>query len=66
MVALSAIMFVVVSNSTPPPSAEKIAQYTFRSDMVAEGMQGLPWYQDYRFYAGLLVVVIGWIIVAFW
>ena len=66
MVALSTVVFVVVSNSTSPPSTEKVMQYTFRSEMAADGMQGLPWYQDYRFYAGLLVIAIGWVLIAFW
>ena len=66
MVAISAVIFVVVSKSTALPPPEKIAQYTFRSEMAADGMQGLSWYQDYRFYAGLLVVAIGWVLIAFW
>ncbi len=66
MVAVSAVIFTVVSSMTPPPPPEKISEYTFRTEMAADGMAGLPWYQDYRLYAGLLVVAIGWVLIAFW
>ena len=66
MVAMSAVIFVAVSNSTAPPPAEKVAQYTFRPEMAADRVGGVLWYQDYRLYAAFLLVTIGWVLVVFW
>ena len=62
----SIFLFVGVSLATPPPSKEQIAQFTYRKDLIAEGMEGQPWYLDYRFHSALLVFIMGYILYLFW
>ncbi|MEO1262766.1 MAG: sodium:solute symporter [Bacteroidota bacterium] len=66
MVGLCTAIFIFVSKMTAAPDMEKVALYTYRKELVQEGMHGLPWYQDYRLHMVILVVLIGWILVAFW
>lgn len=66
MVGVSTLIFIVVSNLTEPPSAEKIEEYTFRRELLSDGMDGVPWYQDYRFHSLLLVIIMGYILYVFW
>ncbi|MEM9835725.1 MAG: sodium:solute symporter [Bacteroidota bacterium] len=66
MVAISSIIYVVASNMTPAPAPEKIENYTYRPELVSDGMEGLPWYQDYRFHAVLLVLLMAAILIYFW
>ncbi len=62
-----AILNVVVSNLTPPPAAEKVANYTYsRSILDAETreLEGVVWYKNYRYQAVILLVLtfvlVGW------
>ena len=64
--AVSSLIFILISYFTKAPDPEKIALYTYRKELLAEGMHGLPWYQDYRVYGILLLVLIGSILVYFW
>ncbi len=66
MVGVSTLIFVIVSNMTAPPSAEKIKEYTFRKELLSDGMEGLPWYKDYRFHSVLLILLMGYILFRFW
>ncbi len=66
MVGVSTILFIAFSLMTAPPSAEKIADYTFSKDLISDGMEGLPWYKDYRFHAVLLMALMGYILYLFW
>ena len=66
MVAISTIIFIMVSNMTPAPEAEKIDQFTYRPELISEGTAGLPWYQDYRFQAAGLVILVLSILISFW
>lgn len=66
MVAISCLIYVIASLNTEAPTAEQVANYTFRRDLISEGMEGQPWYLDYRFHSVLLLGLIGWILVAFW
>ncbi|MEM9822468.1 MAG: sodium:solute symporter [Bacteroidota bacterium] len=66
MVATSSLLFVLISKMTPPPRPEQIELLTFRKELVADGMEGLPWYQDYRVHMVLLIVLMAWILVMFW
>ena len=66
MVGVSALVFFGVSIATAPPSPEKIESYTFRRALLADGMEGLPWYKDYRFHAFLLVIMMAYILYVFW
>ncbi len=66
MVVVSTIIFVGVSLMTAPPSKEQIALYTFKREMISEGMEGVPWYKDYRFHMVVLVLLIAYILKVLW
>lgn len=66
MVAVSTLVFIVVSLMTPPPSEEKIALLTYRKGLISDGLEDLKWYQDYRLHSALLVALIGYILWLFW
>ena len=66
MTALSAIIFVVISNLTPAPDPKDIEMLTFRRELLNDGMEGLPWYKDYRFYMVILVLLMTVIMIYFW
>ncbi|MEM8891487.1 MAG: sodium/glucose cotransporter 2, partial [Bacteroidota bacterium] len=65
MLAVSSIIFIAVSNRTEAPPAEKIEDYTFKKSLISEGMEGMPWYKDYRFHMVLLLGLILYILIAF-
>ena len=66
MVAISSLLFVGISNMTPAPDYKRIEALTFKKELINDGMEGLPWYQDYRFHILLLVLLMGYILVMFW
>lgn len=65
LVGVSSLIFVGVSMLTEAPPQEKIDNFTFKRSMIGEGMEGLPWYLDYRFHMVLLLALIGSILVIF-
>jgi len=65
MLAISSLIFIVVSQRTEAPPAEKIEEYTFKKSLISEGMEGMPWYKDYRFHMVLLLGLILYILIAF-
>ncbi|MDW3652036.1 MAG: sodium:solute symporter [Bacteroidia bacterium] len=65
MLAVSAAIFIGVSERTEAPPSEKIENYTFKKSLISEGMEGMPWYKDYRFHMVLLLGLILYILVAF-
>lgn len=66
MTALSAVIFVVISKMTPAPNPEQVELLTFRRALLSDGMEGLPWYKDYRFHMALLVILMTVIMIYFW
>jgi len=66
MIGICTVIFIVVSNITPAPPEEKIKEYTYRRGLMNEGMEGLPWYQDYRLHMILLIILIFTILYKFW
>ncbi|MEO0735123.1 MAG: sodium transporter, partial [Bacteroidota bacterium] len=57
----------LVSRSTPPPSEEQIANYTWNTSLIkeeTEELAGLPWYKNYRvlsvFLLILTLLLVGW------
>lgn len=66
MVAISSLLFVGISKMTPEPDYERIEALTFKKELISDGMEGLPWYKDYRFHMLLLVLLMGYILVVFW
>lgn len=63
---VSAIVFVVVSFCTEPPSPQTVEQYTFQRNLLAPSRTGLVWYQDYRIHATALVTLMLIILITFW
>lgn len=65
MVVVSTLIFVIVSLMTAPPRKEQIELLTFRKELIMEGMEGLPWYQDYRVHMvvllGLIFYILHWL-----
>ncbi|MEL6274916.1 MAG: sodium/solute symporter [Bacteroidota bacterium] len=66
MVAISSLIYILVSLSTAPPRPEQINNYTYRRELAADGMEGQPWYLDYRFHSVLLVLLMAAILIYFW
>ncbi|MEM6317327.1 MAG: sodium:solute symporter [Bacteroidota bacterium] len=66
MLVISAIIFVTVSLLTPAPDLESVNQYTYRPELIGQGMEGKPWYLDYRTHMALLVALIIYVLVVFW
>lgn len=64
--AFSTVVFVFVSLRGPAPSEEVIERTTYRPALLAEGMEGLSWYKDYRVYGVLLLALIFTILFIFW
>ena len=66
---LSVIIHVVVSLSTGKPEAEKVADYTYKKELFTsetEELKALPWYQNYRYLAVILLLLTTIIVVWFW
>lgn len=63
---ISAVVFVAVSLMTEKPTKEQIEMYTYRKGLIGMGMEGVPWYQDYRTHSAILVALIGYILIVFW
>ncbi len=66
MVGVSTLVFIIVSAMTAAPDQAKVEAYTFRRDLLSDGMEGLPWYLDYRFHSFLLMIIMGYILYVFW
>ncbi len=66
MVGVSTLVFIIVSAMTAAPDQAKVEAYTFRRDLLSDGMEGLPWYLDYRFHSLLLMIIMGYILYVFW
>lgn len=63
------IVHVIVSLSTALPDAEKVANYTWNARLFreeTEELRGLPWYQNYRILAILLLIVTAMLVGYFW
>jgi solute:Na+ symporter, SSS family len=63
------VVHFVVSATTPPPPEEKIEQYTWSKKYFkaeTEEMRSLPWYQNYRILAVILLVITAIVVVRFW
>lgn len=66
MIAVSTLIFIIVSNMTAPPNKEQIDMFTFRREFLNDGMEGMPWYKDYRFHMVVLVALIAYILFLLW
>ncbi|MFM1887907.1 MAG: hypothetical protein RL501_194 [Bacteroidota bacterium] len=66
---VSVLVHVVVSSSTPAPAPDKVDQYTYKKEMIAqdtEEFKGLPWYQHFRILSLILLLITAIIVGYFW
>ena len=66
---VSVSVHVLVSLSTPAPASDKVDQYTYKKEMIAqdtEEFRGLPWYQHFRILSLILLVITAIIVGYFW
>jgi len=66
---ISVVIHVVVSLSTGKPEADKVAEYTYKKELFTsetEELKALPWYQNYRYLAVILLLLTTLIVVWFW
>jgi len=66
MVALSTVVFVVVSQLTAAPSQAQLDQLTFSRSYVNDDLEGLPWYLNYKYQMVALVGCILWVLIWLW
>ncbi|MEN8790500.1 MAG: sodium transporter, partial [Flavobacteriaceae bacterium] len=60
---------VVVSLTTAPSPAEKVADYTYKKSLFTEEteeLKSVPWYQNYRKLSVILLVLTAIIVTYFW
>jgi SSS family solute:Na+ symporter len=63
---ISALVFIGVSLATEAPTPDQIEMFTYRKGLIGDGMEGVPWYLDYRTHMVVLVALILYILVVFW
>jgi SSS family solute:Na+ symporter len=66
---ISVLIHIGVSLSTSKPDAKKVAEYTYKKELFTsetEELRALPWYQNYRYLALILLVLTTIIVVWFW
>jgi len=66
MILVCTVIFIVVSLMTKAPDPEKIKLLVYRKGLVMDGMDGYPWYQDYRLYMVILAAMIFYILGVLW
>ena len=67
--AMCMAVHILVSLASAPPSDEKVDEYTYRKELFhqeTKEMKGLPWYQNYRILAVLLLILTAVIVGSFW
>lgn len=66
---LCSLVHVIVSLATAPPDAERVADYIWKPRLFREEtieLSGLPWYQNYRILAIILLAITAVIVGYFW
>jgi SSS family solute:Na+ symporter len=66
---LCLLVHVLVSLSSPPPSEEQVKELTWNRGIFreeTEEMRGLPWYQNYRILAIILLLITAVVVGYFW
>ncbi len=67
--AISVFVHVLVSLATGKPDSEKVKHYTYRMEIFrqeTEELKPLPWYQNYRNLAMILLTMTAIIVIYFW
>ena len=60
---------IVISHLSPAPAAEKVEKMTWNKTLFKEEtkeLQGIPWYQNYRILAIILLLITAFIVGWFW
>lgn len=68
LLLISVIAMVVTSLRQPPPTPKEVEELTWTPEVFRQEsreLAGLPWYQNYRFQALGLLVLIAWILIWF-
>jgi len=65
-IAVSTLIFILVSSMTAPPTKEQIEMYTYRKGLIADGFEDEVWYKDYRTHMVILFALIMYILYLFW
>jgi SSS family solute:Na+ symporter len=63
--AISSLIFWLAGLLTAAPLAEQIEKYTWRREIMLATVSG-AWWQDYRFFAVVLIALTIWLVAAFW
>jgi SSS family solute:Na+ symporter len=63
--AISTIIFWITGCYGSPPIQEQVDRFTYQPEITAQTIDG-PWWQDYRFYALVLIGLTAWEVIAFW
>jgi SSS family solute:Na+ symporter len=69
MFVLCVIIHVVVSLQSAPPTDEQVDEFTWKPSLFkeeTEELRGLPWYQNYRILAGILLLITILVVGYFW
>ncbi|WP_224484084.1 sodium:solute symporter [Robertkochia aurantiaca] len=69
MFVICLLVHVVVSLATPPPSDEKVDEYTYKIALFKQEtkeLRALPWYKNYRKLAVILLLATAIIVGIFW
>lgn len=63
------LVHVLVSSLTAPPDPQVVKEMTWNSGLFVQEtkeLEGLPWYQNYRYLAGLLLILTAMVVGIFW
>jgi SSS family solute:Na+ symporter len=63
--AVSSMLFLLAGWLMSPPSPKQVARFIFRPEVMANTVPG-PWWQDYRLYAAVLMLLTLWLVIVFW
>jgi SSS family solute:Na+ symporter len=69
LAVICAVLNIVISQLSAPPSEETVASLTYNKRIFAEEteeLKGLPWYQNYRVLSLLLLLLTAIIVIWFW
>ena len=62
---ISAVIFVIVSLNSSPPSQQQVEQFTFHQQSV-QRQASLAWWQDYRLHSLLLLLLATTLVIVHW
>lgn len=69
LMAVCMVIHIGISSMTPAPSTEKVVAYTWTTQMFKEEtmeLKGVPWYENYRILAVLLLIVTAVLVGMWW